>query len=365
MSIYLESVPARHLATLVDSLSQHGYACEAALRQVKLSRAALALPEARIPRPLFALALTTLMAETGRRDLGFEMGLQTDLSAYPLLGQLLRTSRNLSDGLQRLAPYMPLATPTFRMQCQKADGAILIHWSPLRALPYDMMKLALECILVATHSACRQLFPARVIPMYAQVSWAAPAHAKRYSELAGLSVQFLSESTKVEVSLRIPDEAGELHMPPVSSEVWRRAQEACSQELNEIEAMSGWADWVTHILESVEDHQPTQTELASLMGICARTLARHIEEEGTSFKALVLNLRHKKAKQLLATSDISISELARLLGYAESANFSRAFKIRHGISASQFRRNRSSASGWTDSALALSTVKVGCGKDVN
>lgn len=338
MSVYLESVPAYHLLTLLEALTRQGHSYSKSLNALKLSQSAMALPGARIPRPLFGAAIAALMDETGRRDLGFEMGRHTNLTAYPVIGQLLRSSRTLGEGMQRVAPYVPLVTPTFQMQCEYVKDALVVRWRPLRPMPYDMMTVALECVLVASQSANRQLFPAKVVPMSAKVSWRPPPHAERYKELAGLSMEYLADTTEPGITLSIPKQAADQVMPPVQSHVWQSAQDACRHELAHIQSMQGWSDWVTHVLDNVEDCQPTQTELASLMGISGRTLARHIEAEGRSFKALVSERRERKAKQLLVESDISVSELARLLGYTDTANFTRAFKMSSGIAPSEFRR---------------------------
>lgn len=340
MSAYLESVPARYIAGLVQALTRQGHDCDSVLKAAKLSGAALALPDARIPRERMAALLIGLSLATSRSDLGFEMGRQIDVTAYPLLGQLLRTAGSLGEGLQRLVPYVPLITPSFRVHCEIADGELHMRWQPLRPMPYDMMKMACECILVASCTGLGQLFPSKVVTLTACVPWSAPPHAQRYSELPGLTMRYQAEDTQIGLCLIVPEALVRWTMPRSNSRVWHSAQAACAEELRHLQSMHRWADWVAHVLDVVEDHQPSQAELASLMGIAPRTLARHLEAEGVSYKSMVLDTRHRRACRLLNTSDITVSELGRLLGYNDSANFSRAFKAREGCTPTQYRYSR-------------------------
>lgn len=345
MRVYPDSVPAFHLAALVRHLRAQGHACDEVLQAHRLSAAALDLPDARIPRELMAAVLLQLMARLGREDLGFEMGLRTDLLSHPLMGRLLHTARTLGDGLQRMAPYMPLLTPSFRMHCERHDDALVMDWRPVRPMPYDMARVALETVLVSAHRASRQLFPSRAVPMRARVSWAPPPHARRYASLPDFDITFQASEAHVGAWLILPADVAAMALPRANARVWSDTHAACTRQLQQLEAMQAWTDWISHILDVVEDHQPSQDELAALMGISVRTLARHLEAEGTSFRPLALQIRHRRACELLG-SPASVSEIARILGYSDSANFSRAFKAQAAVS----------PQGWRDAHASLHTA---------
>jgi AraC-like DNA-binding protein len=94
--------------------------------------------------------------------------------------------------------------------------------------------------------------------------------------------------------------------------------------------MQDWRTWIEHLLQEVEDHQPRQAEIAGLMGTSVRTLARHLETEGCTFRGLSNAVRLRRALEMLNQTALSVSEIARILGYSDSANFSRAFKLATG-----------------------------------
>lgn len=80
---------------------------------------------------------------------------------------------------------------------------------------------------------------------------------------------------------------------------------------------------------------------AQLAGVSVRTLQRTLNEEGLSYRSLLDRVCAKRAKQLLAQSKLTITQIALALGYSEHANFTRAFTRCTGRSPLQYRRERS------------------------
>lgn len=67
-------------------------------------------------------------------------------------------------------------------------------------------------------------------------------------------------------------------------------------------------------------------EVARAQGMSVRTLTRRLEEEGRTFRAIRDDLRRDLAVQLLTQSRASVDSVATLVGFADTAAFSRAFR---------------------------------------
>jgi AraC-like DNA-binding protein len=65
-------------------------------------------------------------------------------------------------------------------------------------------------------------------------------------------------------------------------------------------------------------------EIARRLGTSQRTLARRLSLEGLTFSDVLEGLRSGLAKRYLADKDLSISEVAWLLGYREVSAFTHA-----------------------------------------
>src|SRR5207244_1884592 len=83
---------------------------------------------------------------------------------------------------------------------------------------------------------------------------------------------------------------------------------------------------------------PSMQAVAHELHVDPRTLRRHLETEGTSFRALVTEVRETLAVELLSNTGLTVDEVATRLGYSETAGFTHAFKRWRGIPPSQCRR---------------------------
>lgn len=79
---------------------------------------------------------------------------------------------------------------------------------------------------------------------------------------------------------------------------------------------------------------------AELAGVSTRTLQRSLNDEGLNYRGLLDHVCARRAKQLLAQPNLTITQIALSLGYSEHANFTRAFIRWTGRSPLQYRLER-------------------------
>ncbi|WP_089784902.1 AraC family transcriptional regulator [Chitinophaga sp. YR573] len=72
----------------------------------------------------------------------------------------------------------------------------------------------------------------------------------------------------------------------------------------------------------------------------SRTLQRRLEEEGTNFRQIAEELKRRICNLLIRHNRYAITDLAYLLGYADSAAFIHSFKKWYGCSPKRFREQR-------------------------
>ena len=71
-----------------------------------------------------------------------------------------------------------------------------------------------------------------------------------------------------------------------------------------------------------------------------RTMHRQLAKQQQSFKQLLDEIRKQLAGQYLDNSQLSLNEITYLLGFANQANFTRAFKRWHAMPPSSYRQQR-------------------------
>ena len=94
------------------------------------------------------------------------------------------------------------------------------------------------------------------------------------------------------------------------------------------------------LLKELEGGNPSAVRIASALHMSGRTLTRRLEDEGTTFKDLLDDLRKSLSLRYVGSTDLGLSEIAFLLGFSQSAAFHRAFKRWTAQTPLEYRRSR-------------------------
>jgi AraC-like DNA-binding protein len=86
-------------------------------------------------------------------------------------------------------------------------------------------------------------------------------------------------------------------------------------------------------------HGQAQIERVALnLGMSDRTLSRRLVEEGTTYAAILDELRRDLSRQYLRDSSLSLNQIAWLLGYSEVTSYNHAFRRWTGDSPAKVRK---------------------------
>lgn len=101
----------------------------------------------------------------------------------------------------------------------------------------------------------------------------------------------------------------------------------------------------SYIVQNFRDPSLTPDRVAKALGISRATLYRAFAHQGGGIAQVIRDARLEKAKELLESSarDVSISEIALQCGILDTVNFSRQFRRRFGLSPTDHRLERFSA----------------------
>jgi AraC-like DNA-binding protein len=84
-------------------------------------------------------------------------------------------------------------------------------------------------------------------------------------------------------------------------------------------------------------------EVAQWLRVTVRTLQRRLDADGREFSDLLNGARRDLAVRYLKTSDLSATEISRLLGYGQLSSFTRWFKSEFGAAPTDWMRKNKAA----------------------
>jgi len=91
------------------------------------------------------------------------------------------------------------------------------------------------------------------------------------------------------------------------------------------------------IISQLSNGEPLRGEIARVLCVSERTLQRRLREEMTSFQDLVDATRRELAEQYLSKDQLTLTQVASLLGFADQSTFFRCSKRWFGMSPTEFR----------------------------
>ena len=152
-----------------------------------------------------------------------------------------------------------------------------------------------------------------------------PANALDYEAVFGCPVQFNTDRAGLYY------DRDYLNAPVIRTEVEYREGDFINGDINWFTipgADQSFTRRVEQILSDLYREGATTPNLDVMGGIlfCSpRTLSRKLQKEGVTFQELKDRVRRSIAEKLLASTDMSIADIAERVGYSEPADFSRAF----------------------------------------
>ena len=110
----------------------------------------------------------------------------------------------------------------------------------------------------------------------------------------------------------------------------------------ESESLETFADRVQKkLFQLIPSGQFSLENIAEEFGISTRTVQRNLAVENIKFNQIVKNVQKIMALNYLESKELSIDEIAYLVGYTETSSFYRAFKGWTGKTVSQYQKEKS------------------------
>ncbi len=306
---------------MLNFAARHGVDRDTCLLGTDISAEHLGAQDAFITREQeMRLIENLILALPHRPALGFELGLQYNISTFGIFGFALRISRNLREAAHRALRYLPLSTAYCRFQIVEQRREFGLAVDP-GTIPRHLRQFLLERDIATGINLLKELGLAGIDIQSLEFVGPAPEHAVDIERLCGLKPWY--GRPRNAVVLRRED--ADRPLPMYDANLVRMLEDQCRVQL-ELRQTTGITGQVRKHLLGEAGLVASLDEVAAQLALSPRSLRRKLEEEGSSFRGLVEQERKMLAGQLLQTTQMKLDEMALQLGYADTASFTRAFR---------------------------------------
>ena len=256
-----------------------------------------------------------------------------DVAAQGALGVAMTCAPTLADSFDIMARYGHVRAPWFRLEVFNAKrdwGVRVVRQFPLP--PHIYIALA-EGVLLGGQTLVESVLGRAMTEGNLYFDYSAPEWHARYSDFYRGKVVFGADFA----GLTVPAAWRDLPCPLGDSGMYQAALARLELERRRLDSADLLTVRVSMLLAAAGDAGLDLESTAERMNVSRRTLIRRLKEAGTSFGELLESHRMARAKDLLRNTRYTAAEIGYRLGYAEPANFTRAFKRRVGVTPSRFR----------------------------
>lgn len=329
------TIPASYGLSLLSLLMERSHDADTVLAGTQLTLAQLQDQRAQIGAWQYAVLLNTALRLDREGGLAYELGLRSQVTKHGFVGFGLLSCGTLREAIEFSQRYFQarVNVVSSALSIEGEQVVIELHetlpMGPQRPLVMDIVVVEL-CSLFAKVMG---LDPAT--SGWTSEIWVPypepPAYARYRHRLPRF--RFNQHAVQIRFPARMLDEPIAT-ADPVSVQL---AIERCEQEIAARGQRVTVAAQVMGRLQCRDGHYPEVAQVASVLLMSERTLKRRLQEEGTSFQALLDQVRQRDAQQLLSNPALPIKQVAEAVGYADPANFARAFAKWTGLSPRAWR----------------------------
>lgn len=268
----------------------------------------------------------------GDPALGLQMAAHIHPSHLGALGHAWLASSSLRTALLRAQRFNRMLDETVASEITETKGLIKVTYKLHREHPCPDFAAdgQLSCIL----ALCRLNFGEELLPVDVTMKRHEPESPQLWHDHFGVQVRFGQPCDSIAFSASDADRK----LTSSNRELVGSDEDLVRRHLVYMDRKNIESRVRLAILEELPSGGVTEERLATQLNMSTRNLHRKLADGGATFSSLLLEVRKELADRYIRDSKYSITEIAFMLGYAETSAFSRAFRKWFDASPTEFRK---------------------------
>lgn len=288
-------------------------------------------PMSRLPSETMSRLYRMCVDVTNNPYFGLSVARHLHISNLHALGHALVASATLSDLCRRVERYMRLVSQVVNASTEEEGGEFSLRFEHL----VDVCGETEDCFLGFLVLTMRQLYKPSFNPLRVELRRAMPLEGDEpYVALFQAPVTFGHAASSLVFERSAMNKPLDGACPELAS-VHDQIALGYMAKLDKNDVITGV---VQKIIELLPDGECSRDAVAAALCLSPTVLHARLARRGTHFQELLDNTRKDLACNYLRQAGRTVTEVTFLLGFADTSNFTRAFRRWTGISPSEFRQ---------------------------
>jgi len=336
------TVHAGWALALARLLESYGHDSEILFEQSGLSLKEIHDSHSRIPEEqmsqVWALAERTL----GDSGFGLEIHRFITPTTFHALGIALWSSSSLHDALVRLARYGKVLSNGGVKSFKELDDCYCLTISVFHDTNGPIISHhSVDALCASIVSICRTIFSLEYAPLRVELERKTPENPGSFEAFFNCNVAFGTRENNIFF------EKSTINQPLLSgdAESAAQAEKLAALRLAALEKGDIVNRVFSALIELIPSGELSEKQVARKLEMPTHQLQRKLAEQHTSYRRILDSTRKELALHYIDDADISLTEIAFLLGFSEQTNFTRAFKRWTNMAPGRYRSNNKTAEG--------------------
>jgi len=293
-------------------------------------------PDSRISSADADELIGQLIRQTGNESLCVQSPNKFSVHSSCQLQHLFLCCNTLREALYYLEKFSSLLSDQLEIQVTRTrDNIIKVKLPVEDNFIVSSQRHRTEAIISTLLNWLRQLCGPELSITTIALPFPATQYAAEYGGRWKADIQFSADECSIQFQARWLDEGLHNTNPHILNMMKREVEE----QYRKLARSGSLAERIRKaLLQNKIRLNANQQDVADYFHISARTLNRHLHREETSLKQLVTGVRLETAKQLLATTEDSIEQIALAIGLSGRRTLDRIFIKEINQSPAQYRQ---------------------------
>ena len=316
----------------------HNLDTDKMLREAGVDLKAAARGDQRVPFELVDRFWAMAVEATGNPTIGLDVVEDLNPVVYRSLGVALLCSSTLRDFFRRFERFFAVISTLETTNFEETE-----EW----AVFTDHQQVDYSRATVGCHSDAFAAFVVKLIrlvyepdysPLKVQLAWTPPVeYHGRYQAWFGCPVEFGHKDSGVFVNPQDLD----VDLVGANPDIALQNDQLAMTVLAKMRKLDLPEQVYTRLIDFLPAGDCSREKVARSLAMSESAFQKKLKAAGTSYQELLDDTRTELAKHHLSDPDMSVDEVAYMLGFSDCSNFTRAFKRWLGVSPREYRNSQS------------------------